>query len=241
MQKFAVFDIDGTFFRSHLYWEVVLEMARSKNLHSSINHRTLELYDLWKRRAHHRSFNDFDQQTIASIDQLIAELDPLEYDKALVRALPPMLDQVYIYTRDLAKKLKDEGYFLLAISGSRIEEVDIFAKHHGFDDWTGQQYQRSADGKSYTGQVVKTYKDKHLILEQFVKKHNLTYDDSYGIGDTASDISLLEVVANPIAFNPNDELLAKAQSQGWPIVLERKNVIYQLTNNKKGCDWKILS
>jgi phosphoserine phosphatase len=69
-----------------------------------------------------------------------------------------------------------------------------------------------------------------LILQKFVKKHNLSLDDSYGIGDTASDISLLQAVANPIAFNPNDELLAVAKEHNWPIVIERKNVVYQLRN-----------
>lgn len=51
-------------------------------------------------------------------------------------------ENVYVYTRDLIRKLKDEGYFLIAISGSQIELVEPFAIKYGFDAWVGQQWER---------------------------------------------------------------------------------------------------
>ena len=146
-RKFAVFDIDGTLFRSHLYWEVALAMARQDNLHPSINKKALELYDAWQRRSSKLAFEDFDGQTIEAIDGILEELNPADYDAVLNVALPPLLDHTYMYTKDLLVKLKADGYFILAISGSRLEEVTLFAKYHGFDDWIGQQYERSADGR----------------------------------------------------------------------------------------------
>jgi len=53
-QKFAVFDIDGTVFRSTLYYEMVLEMARREKLHPNLNERTLELYNAWKNPQERR-------------------------------------------------------------------------------------------------------------------------------------------------------------------------------------------
>lgn len=228
MKKFAVFDIDGTLFRSHLYWEVALELARRQKLHKDINQKTLDLYEQWRQRQTKDAFELFDNQTIAAIDALLTELDPRSYDEAMLDVIVPLLDHTYVYSKKLMKDLKAQGYFLLAISGSRIEEVNIFAKHHGFDDWIGQTYERTADGNHYTGVVQKTYKDKHLILKSFVKKHNLSYDDSYAIGDSGGDISLLNSVKNPIAFNPNKTLLAEAQKRNWKIVIERKSIAYTL-------------
>lgn len=227
-RKFAVFDIDGTVFRSHLYWEVVLGLARQDKLHPSLNKKTLELFENWKKRAYKDSFEIFDKQTVEAIDSLLGELSPVEYDKALAEVLPPLLDQTYLYTRKMIKHLRKEGYFLIALSGSRIEEVTMFAKHHGFDDWIGQNYERTKDGKRYTGNTTKTYKDKHLILENFVKKHDLTYNDSWGFGDTMGDAEMLAVVDNPVAFNPNQTLLEHAKKQSWKVVVERKNVIYEM-------------
>jgi phosphoserine phosphatase len=49
-----------------------------------------------------------------------------------------------------------------------------------------------------------------------------------GMGDTLSDVGFLEMVRNPIAFNPNRSLLDVARQRHWPIVVERKDVIYNL-------------
>jgi phosphoserine phosphatase len=138
------------------------------------------------------------------------------------------VDHVYRYPKELLQTLKKDGYFILAISGSRQEEVDIFAKHHGFDDWIGQKFERTPDGKRYTGTIQATFKDKHLLLQNFIEKHNLTTKDSFGMGDTGGDISLLEMVDNPIAFNPNHELLNHARDHGWKVVVERKSIAFSL-------------
>lgn len=228
-RKFAVFDIDGTIFRSHLYWEMALALARSDKLHPKLNKRVLELYDEWKRRTHKESsFKRFDVESVESINELIAEINPLHYDELLQQTIEPLLDHTYLYTLGLKNRLQAEGYFTIAISGSREEEVELFARHHKFDDWIGQRILRTDDKKQYTGERIITHKNKGDILRSFVDKHHLSYDDSYGVGDTSGDIELLEAVEHPIAFNPNEELLAYAKKQGWKIVIERKSVAFQL-------------
>jgi HAD superfamily phosphoserine phosphatase-like hydrolase len=228
MRKFAVFDIDGTFFRSHLFWEVVLELAKREALHPKLNSYTVDLYERWKRREHKRSFEDFDGNSILALKELVTELDPEIYDSVMQEVITAKVDHVYRYPKELLQTLKKDGYFILAISGSRQEEVDIFAKHHGFDDWIGQKFERTPDGKRYTGNIQATFKDKHLLLQNFIEKHNLTTKDSFGMGDTGGDISLLEIVDNPIAFNPNHELLNHARDHGWKVVVERKSIAFSL-------------
>lgn len=227
-RKFAVFDIDGTYFRSHLYWEVVLAMARADKLHPEVNQLAVDLYNKWKSRTHDKAFEDFDLITVEKINKVLAEIDPKHYDEMLQKTLVPMLDHTYMYPPRLKKELQDKGYMILAISGSRYEEVDMFARHHKFDDWIGQTWHRTEDGKKFTGKITATYKDKHLLLDKLVKKHNLTFDGSYAVGDTGGDINILDIVDNPIAFNPNHILLEHAKKQGWKIVIERKSIAYTL-------------
>jgi phosphoserine phosphatase len=38
------------------------------------------------------------------------------------------------------------------------------------------------------------------------------------------------LVENPIAFNPEKKLFDYAQGKNWKIVLERKNMVYELEN-----------
>ena len=39
---------------------------------------------------------------------------------------------------------------------------------------------------------------------------------------------MLEIVDNPIAFNPDKEFFQVVKDHGWKIVVERKNMVYEL-------------
>jgi phosphoserine phosphatase len=65
-------------------------------------------------------------------------------------------------------------------------------------------------------------------MEEFVRDAGVSLEGSVGMGDTLSDVGFLELVRTPIAFNPNRGLFEVARQQGWPIVVERKDVIYNL-------------
>ena len=68
------------------------------------------------------------------------------------------------------------------------------------------------------------------MLFRSLRTHGVDADleGSTAVGDTESDIPMLEVVGHPIAFNPNTKLAEHAQEKGWRIVVERKDVIYEL-------------
>lgn len=70
--------------------------------------------------------------------------------------------------------------------------------------------------------------NKALILQRAVKKEGLTLKGSIGVGDTESDIPFLELVEEAICFNPNEKLYRAARRNGWKIIVERKDVIYEL-------------
>ena len=40
---------------------------------------------------------------------------------------------------------------------------------------------------------------------------------------------MLSIVEHPIVFNPTFELYEKAVENGWPMTIERKNVIYTMS------------
>jgi phosphoserine phosphatase len=75
---------------------------------------------------------------------------------------------------------------------------------------------------------VHLIEDKAQIVARVVEKEGVTLEGSVGVGDTEGDISLLEAVALPICFNPNMKLFERAKLSDWKIVVERKDVIYEL-------------
>jgi HAD superfamily phosphoserine phosphatase-like hydrolase len=129
----------------------------------------------------------------------------------------------------LVKNLKQEGYYLLAMSHSPKTVLDKFCRELGFDKVYGRFYELGP-GDKFTGKIV----DEHLIankaniIKRAVEKENLTLQGSIAVGDSEGDIPMLELVENPICFNPNDKLYRYAKINKWPVVVERKDVIYRI-------------
>lgn len=226
MKKFAVFDIDGTLIRWQLYHAVADRLAKKGLLGEDTHTKLHEARMVWKRREYPKAYPDYEQKLIAAYEAALPALDVKTFDEIAAEVAEEYKTQVYTYTRDLISKLKQKGYMLLAISGSHEELIRHIAAQYGFDDWIATKYERK-NGR-FTGKHFIASHDKKLVLEKLIQKHNLDIKDSYGVGDTKSDIPLLAAVEHAIAFNPDFELLQAAQKNSWKIVVERKSNIYEL-------------
>lgn len=224
--KFAVFDIDGTLIRWQLYHALVDRLAKEGLLGEDTHELLHEARMRWKRRETNEGFSEYEKTLITTYEKALPALRPEQVDRVVKEVAKEYQDQVYKYTRELINQLKSEGYFLLAISGSHQELVTPIAKHYGFDDSVGTQYERSESG--FSGKVMVASHHKEQLLTDFMRKHALERADSYAVGDSKSDVTMLEMVENPIAFNPDQALFAIAQQRAWKVVIERKNVVYQL-------------
>lgn len=225
-KPFAVFDIDGTLIRWQLYHAIADALARLGYFDPESFKSVRQARMLWKQRAYDESYQDYESRLVKAYDQLLTNLTVEQFNEAAEAVFNEYKDQSYIYTRDLIKKLKKKGYLLFAISGSQIEIVKKIAKYYGFDDYVGSKYQR-INGR-FTGEKKLAKGNKHLILNTLVKKHEATYSQSVAVGDSEGDISMLEAVERPIVFNPTKILFEIAKNRNWTIVIERKNMIYEL-------------
>lgn len=226
MRRFAVFDLDGTLLRWQMFHAVVNNLAKSGLLGKTAYQDIKDARRQWKIRAHPQAFTNYEQFLLRSYLAAVKSLSAESFDKCVDSTIQEYKDQAYVFTRDLLKELKDEGYLLFAISGSHSEIVDNVARHYGFDDWVGSTYERK--GRGFTGKSNTTFKNKDIFLARLVEKHQATFKDSIAVGDSLGDISMLKAVENAIAFNPSPELFSEAKKYGWPIVIERKSVIYRL-------------
>lgn len=227
--KFAVFDIDGTLIRWQLYHAIGDALAK-RHLISKDEYATVkEARMAWKRRTHHDSFKDYERALIAAFDTMLKKISTTDFSEVVNEVFEEYKDQAYAFSRDLLKQLKREGYLLFAISGSPEEIVQKIATYYEFDDFIGSHY--ATRGATFTGEKIVAARDKKRLLTNLIRTHNLDIKDSIGVGDTDSDIAMLECVERPIALNPTKELYAHARTHGWQIVVERKNVVYKLKDS----------
>lgn len=223
----AVFDVDGTIFRSSLFIELFELMIDEGVLPRELRESYSEEYEKWRNRE-----GGYTEYINAMLDAFYANLRGVYYGDFADLSKRVVANQgkhTYRYTRDLLKKLKKEGYFLLAVSHSPKTILDQFCPRLGFDKTYGMIYEIGPEDR-LTGEVV----DRHLILnkayivKRAVEKEDLTLQGSVGVGDTEGDISFLELVEQPICFNPNANLYRHAKLNNWKVVVERKDVIYEL-------------
>lgn len=55
-------------------------------------------------------------------------------------------------------------------------------------------------------------------LQRWLDETGMSLDGSYFYSDSRNDLPLLEVVANPVAVDPDDVLRATAVARGWPVL-----------------------
>lgn len=226
---FAVFDIDGTLIRWQLYHAVVDKLVNHGLLGPDAKEQLHEARMVWKRREHAEAFKEYEQVLVKLYEAGVQKIDTTDFDTMVTQVIDKYKDQTYVYTRNLLHELKEQGYLLFIVSGSHHELIEQLAKYYGFDDWIGTRYER--EGKNFSGERFFAAADKKKNLQELVTKHAATFKDSLAIGDSGSDIAMLELVENPIAFNPDKTLFDRAKASGWPIVVERKNVVYKLNNH----------
>lgn len=226
-RPFAAFDIDGTLIRWQLYHAISDQLARAGRIDPKSFEAVRTARMTWKKRTAQNSFSAYEQALVRAYEAAIVNISEAELMAAVHAVFAEYKDQTYAYTRDLVKRLKAEGYLLFAISASQAEIVKLLADYYGFDDFGGSVYEKS-NGR-FTGQKKILKSDqKPICLHRLIAKHHASSEGSLAVGDSESDIPMLEIVEKPIAFNPNQLLFHHARQRKWQIVVERKNMIYEL-------------
>lgn len=226
-RKVAVFDIDGTIFRSSLLLELVYALVRKGIFPADTSAAFERQRDDWLNRQ--GSYEDYIE---AAVEKFLKEIKGISYEEVTYIAgevVEAKKGRVYRYTRDLLRELKGQGYYLLAISHSPKLIVDAFGYEMGFDKVYGTICEIGPN-ECFTGLIEdkELIFNKHAVLQRALRKENLTLEGSVAVGDTESDITMLEMVERPIAFNPNAKLHKHAKVRQWEVVVERKDVVYHI-------------
>ena len=219
----AIFDIDGTIFRSSLLIELNARLVHERIFPQNAADKIIAARQRWMDRK--GSYEDYIHLIIQVYARDIKGARVSDIQRVSRSVVAEQRNRVYVYTRDLIKQLR-RTHSLCIISLSPAEAVAAFNKYYKFDIVAGLHYPR-VNGR-YTGGPSADQVDKQKILEQILAENPVTLRGSVGVGDTESDIGFLSMVDRPIAFNSNKVLYAHARKKKWEIVAERKDVIYKI-------------
>ena len=227
-QKIAIFDIDGTIFRKNLQFELINELSWMNIFPRKVRDQIVALYTDWLE--HKGTYEQYRRGLVDLYEKYILGCNLKDIERASKLVVSFHQDRTYIFAEQLIRKLKQENYHMIAISGSPIEVVNEFNKKHlNFDAVFGSVYEYDKRGLCTGIAKYEPVNHKGQLVKQYMYEHGMTFENSYGMGDTESDANFLELVDNPIAFNPNENLKVIAEKKGWRIVVEKKDVIYDIS------------
>lgn len=225
-RPFAAFDIDGTVIRWQLYHAIGDAMAKQGLIDPETYQKVRNARMHWKKRGGDDAFLEYEAILVVAFDQGLKGLSVERFNELVDGVFAIYHQQVHTYTRELIQDLKNKNYLLFAVSGSPDIIVQRFVEHYGFDDYAATNYQIK-DGKHTAMKDISLGKKAELLTD-LIAKYGATNSKSIAIGDTESDIGMLELVEQPIAFNPTKKLFHHAKQQGWKVVIERKNMVYEM-------------
>ena len=229
----AFFDIDGTIFRNSLMIEHFKKLVNFEVIDPAIWHTKIkEAYIDWEKR-----YGDFEKYLEILAGVYLEELKGI--DKAYIEFIAAHVinvngDMVYKYSRKQIEFHKKMGHKIFFISGSPDFLVSKMAEKYEVTEYRGSLYKVDEDNK-FTGEIVKMWDSasKKKVINELIEKYNVDLEKSYAYGDTPGDLSMLRIMGNPVAINPNLPLVEaikndKELSEKTSIIVERKNVIYEL-------------
>ena len=232
----AFFDIDGTIFRNSLMIEHFRKLIKYEVIDPAIWYTKLKkVYHEWESR-----FGDFEQYLEILAGVYIEELKGV--NKSYIEFIASQVinvngDMVYKYSRDQIEWHKKQGHKVFFISGSPDFLVSKMAEKYGVTEYKGTIYKVDEENK-FTGEIIRMWdsESKQRVLDELILKYNVNLEDSFAYGDTTGDLSMLKMVGNPIAINPNKPLFLAIRkdrelSEKISIIVERKNVIYKLNSD----------
>lgn len=232
----AFFDIDGTLYRGSLMIEhfkklIKYEVVDPMGWHSNVK----KSYEDWKKRT--GEFDDYIETLAEIYISSLRGLNKKQLDFITEQVIHLKGEQVYSYVRDRISFHKENGHKIFFISGSPDFLVEKMAEKYGVTEFIGTTYMVDAKG-CFTGEIKPMWdsENKNRAIDQLIDKYDIDVAQSYAYGDTNGDLSMLRRIGNPVAINPNYELIHQLKtdpmlSEKATIIVERKDVVYQLKAN----------
>lgn len=216
------FDIDGTVSRNDNLELLIAEITRRDLLPCNKEAVVERARKLWKSR-------DLDfKEYLNTVIEILPDLK--FFSKAILEKISDDVvneqgSYFYLFPWMLLIRLKTLGYKLVAISGAPSFMAKRYLDKIGLFPWKIHSSKWVFKDSVFTGKIdLNILEDKGRFIEE--KYKNLfDLDQCIALGDTASDIPMLQKVGKAIAINPTYALAQKAIGQKWTILLERKDLV----------------
>ncbi|HPE59883.1 MAG: HAD family hydrolase [Thiothrix sp.] len=211
----ALFDLDHTLLSadSDYHWGqfLVSRGLVDTEQYAQANHQFYQQYKAGTLDIH--EYFAFSMRAVSEQDMATARAWHRDYMQAFVL---PYLGQP---ARDLVEKHRALGHTLVIITATNSFVTAPIAAEFGVENLLA--IEPVIENGRYTNRIagVPSFREgKVTRLQQWLQGRNETLEGSWFYSDSHNDLPLLELVDHPVAVDPDEQLLARAQQQGWPVI-----------------------
>jgi HAD superfamily hydrolase (TIGR01490 family) len=223
----AFFDLDGTLCTEHVWGAFNKYFTEHHRRRLLLNAFLATHFSLWPlHRLGLLSRERFFRLWIKNMPWLLVGLRPEQgqeifhwvTDQALIPSLRPDVAEVL-------RQHQAQGHQVVLVSGAFEELLACLGERLGVQYVVGTRLELN-HGR-YSGRAIKPScfgDDKVTLLTELLARSGLEVDlsQSFAYGDSIFDVPVLELVGNPVAVYPDDQLRDYASQRKWQILGEAK-------------------
>lgn len=214
----ALFDLDNTLLAGdsdYLWGEFLSERGIvDRDVYEQENQRFYEDYKQGTLDIH--AFQAFSQQPL--VDNDTQKMLALR-DQFLEEKIRPIMSPASF---ELIARHRDQGDTLVVITATNSFVTQPIVSAFGIENLLATEPE-VINGK-YTGKIagIPCFQGgKVERLNQWMKEHELSMQDSWFYSDSHNDLPLLKEVDHPVAVDADEQLLEYAKSENWQIMTLR--------------------
>lgn len=217
--KLVVFDMDGVLIDHISSWTWV---------HDKMNVNNDEAFELFK--AGKITEIEFIRRDI----KLWTDKDPNVRIGDIINALHdiPLMNGI----QETIATLSHNGIKSVIVSGGIDVAAEMIAREYGFDGHAANSILTYPDGKlTGEGKVNVDLTDKGIVTGEFMKKYGASKEETVAVGNSYTDVKMLNAAGLAIAFEPIDEAVISASDH----VIRSKNlsdILDLILGDESNCD-----
>lgn len=218
--RVAIFDFDGTVYKKETF-RVMMNHLKNHPIYKSKYNRffmaMLPPYLGYKIKLYpENKMKERSMQLYLSAFENLSEKEIYTYFEEVAEYLQKDFNSKVI--ERLEKHVTDNVHTMI-VSGAYTPMLQTAVKGFPFDDIIGtdipmqnQKYNNKAPIQHING------KRKNEKILAALKGMEVDWENSFAYADSYSDLSVLELVGNPVAVQPEQRLLDIAKERGWEIM-----------------------
>lgn len=117
--------------------------------------------------------------------------------------------------------LSYNGIRSVIVSGGIDKAAQMIAEEYGFDGYAANSILAYPDGRlTGEGRVNVDLTDKGVVTREFMRRYGASREETVAVGNSYTDVKMLEAAGLAIAFNPIDEAVINAADR----IIRSKNL-----------------